>query len=240
MDVIKTEPEDDTFDLLLQDTKYNKEQNKALSEERNFLDQHVTGIKEEYVDQSSDLLSEIKFEEDPVPVSFPVVKREPENDFFDVDRVQQEQKVEVSSEENEVERIAATNEGNVSSEFYSIVLAENETVCEISKTSDVSGKPARTREDEKQFRFELSKICFSNSAKLSGYLAKDTGKKHSKCDVCGKCFARSRYLKSHESLHRGTHIGKKSRGHVRGPRQPWNIAKSRNETIGKQEAKNCH
>ncbi|XP_069671876.1 uncharacterized protein [Periplaneta americana] len=50
-------------------------------EERNFSDQHVTGIKEEYEDQSHDLTSEIKVE-DQVPISFPVVKRETEEQII--------------------------------------------------------------------------------------------------------------------------------------------------------------
>ncbi|KAJ4425883.1 hypothetical protein ANN_27509 [Periplaneta americana] len=61
------------------------EENEVLTEsrlfvlqEQNFTDQHVTGMKEEYKDKSQDLTTEIKFEEDPVPISFPVVKREPE------------------------------------------------------------------------------------------------------------------------------------------------------------------
>ncbi|XP_069673242.1 uncharacterized protein [Periplaneta americana] len=51
---------------------------KREPEERNFSDQDVTGIKEEYEDQSQDLTTEVKFEEDPEVVSLPVVKREPE------------------------------------------------------------------------------------------------------------------------------------------------------------------
>ncbi|KAJ4425964.1 hypothetical protein ANN_27590 [Periplaneta americana] len=50
----------------------------ADAKERNFSDQHVTAIKEEYEDQSLDLTTEIKFEKDAEPISLPVVKREPE------------------------------------------------------------------------------------------------------------------------------------------------------------------
>ncbi|XP_069673360.1 uncharacterized protein [Periplaneta americana] len=54
------------------------------------------------MDHSYDVNPEIKVEDTPVPISFPVVKTEVHKDVFDVDRVQQEQKVEVSSEEDEV------------------------------------------------------------------------------------------------------------------------------------------
>ncbi|XP_069672501.1 uncharacterized protein [Periplaneta americana] len=75
---------------------------KREPEERNFLDHHLTGIKEEHEDQSSDLLSEIKFEGDPVPISFPMVKREPEEEESDLDTVNDDARVEVSAEDNEV------------------------------------------------------------------------------------------------------------------------------------------
>ncbi|XP_069670142.1 uncharacterized protein [Periplaneta americana] len=50
---------------------YKIAENTTLSEEGNLLDLQV---KTEYVDYSYDLKSEIKVEENPVPVSFPVVK----------------------------------------------------------------------------------------------------------------------------------------------------------------------
>ncbi|KAJ4425705.1 hypothetical protein ANN_27901 [Periplaneta americana] len=70
-----------------------------FSEERNLVDQHVIGIKEEYDDQSQDLTSEIKFEEDPVPIPFPVVKREPKEEQSDFN---EEPGVEVTEEGMEV------------------------------------------------------------------------------------------------------------------------------------------
>ncbi|XP_069671278.1 uncharacterized protein [Periplaneta americana] len=68
-------------------------------EERNLVDQHVTGLKEEYEDQIQDLTSEIKYEEDPVPISFPVFKHEPEEVHSDFN---EEPRVEVTTEDNEV------------------------------------------------------------------------------------------------------------------------------------------
>ncbi|KAJ4425846.1 hypothetical protein ANN_27472 [Periplaneta americana] len=70
--------------------------------ERNFLDHHVTGIKEEYVKQSHDLVSEVKCEKDPVAISFAVVKREPEEIQSDSDAVNEDPSVEVTAEDNEV------------------------------------------------------------------------------------------------------------------------------------------
>ncbi|XP_069669641.1 uncharacterized protein [Periplaneta americana] len=98
MDVVKAELEVDPLTL---ETSHDtdEDEKKPILEERNLVDQHVTYIKEEYVDQSHDLTSEIKFEEVLLPVSFPMVKREPEekqSDFYE------EPGVEVMAEDNEV------------------------------------------------------------------------------------------------------------------------------------------
>ncbi|KAJ4425853.1 hypothetical protein ANN_27479 [Periplaneta americana] len=77
MDVIKVELEVNPLPLERSDVTAEEEK-KPILEERNLGDHHVTYIKEEYEDHRQDLKTEIKFEEDPVPFSFPVVKREPE------------------------------------------------------------------------------------------------------------------------------------------------------------------
>ncbi|XP_069669756.1 uncharacterized protein [Periplaneta americana] len=116
MDLIKIEPEVDPLDLQPHDNTLEREDNNALSEERNVSNLQVGGIKTECVDHS--FTSDINVEDTPVPFSFafvkcevedtpvdissPELKSEVDEDFFDVDSDQQEQKVEVSSEENEV------------------------------------------------------------------------------------------------------------------------------------------
>ncbi|XP_069671215.1 uncharacterized protein [Periplaneta americana] len=77
MDVIKVELEVNPLPLERSDVTADEEK-KPILEERILGDHHVTYIKEEYEDHRQDLKTEIKFEEDPVPFSFPVVKREPE------------------------------------------------------------------------------------------------------------------------------------------------------------------
>ncbi|XP_069669315.1 uncharacterized protein [Periplaneta americana] len=98
MDVMKAELEVDPLSL---ETSYDTDQDekKPILEERNLMDQHVTGIKEEFVDESHDLTSEIKFEDDPESISFTVVKREPEDEQSDFD---EEPRVKVTAEDNEV------------------------------------------------------------------------------------------------------------------------------------------
>ncbi|XP_069671286.1 uncharacterized protein [Periplaneta americana] len=150
--VVKREPEERNFldhHVTAIKEEYVKQSHDLVSEqERNFLDHHVTGIKEEFVNQSHDLLSEVKCEKDPVAISFPVVKREPEEEQSDSDAVNEEPRVEVTAEDNEVltERIANRNERTGSTELASLPLEENE----VPKKSVFSRKPERTREDEKQ------------------------------------------------------------------------------------------
>ncbi|XP_069669649.1 uncharacterized protein [Periplaneta americana] len=98
MDVIKAELEVDPLSLETSDNT-DEDEKKPILEERNLVDQPVTGIKQEYVDQSHDLTSEIKFEEDPETRSFPVVKREPEEEQSDFN---EEPRVELTAENNEV------------------------------------------------------------------------------------------------------------------------------------------
>ncbi|XP_069670765.1 uncharacterized protein [Periplaneta americana] len=109
MDVIKMEAEDDPFGLLPPDDEYKMEQNKALSEEGNLSHLEAMTMKTECVDHSCDIKTEIKVEDTSDPLSFPVVKTEIDELIFDLDRVQQEQEAEVSSEEDEVltERISS-------------------------------------------------------------------------------------------------------------------------------------
>ncbi|KAJ4425943.1 hypothetical protein ANN_27569 [Periplaneta americana] len=101
MDLIKMEPEFDPLDLQAHDTKYEIGDNEASSEEGNLSQLEVTGMKTECMDHSYEIKSEIKVEDTPVPISFSVVKSEVDEDFVDLDRVQQEQKVQVSSEEED-------------------------------------------------------------------------------------------------------------------------------------------
>ncbi|XP_069669454.1 uncharacterized protein [Periplaneta americana] len=137
----------------------------SVLQERNFSDHHVTGIKEEYEDHSQDLTSQIKFEEHPVPISFPVEKREPEEEQSNLDTVNEEARVEVAAEGNEVstERIGMPTKRK-SSESVGIVHVEKTIVCQILNSSGSSEKPVGIHEDEKQLEIKASEPCFSKSS----------------------------------------------------------------------------
>ncbi|XP_069690434.1 uncharacterized protein [Periplaneta americana] len=106
---IKTECMDHSYDVKTEIT-FDDIPVPNEAEEGNLSGQHMPGIKVEFVDDSHRVTSEIKVEEGRVPFDFslvkcegfPVLKCEAKEDSFDVERVQQEQKVKVSSEEDGV------------------------------------------------------------------------------------------------------------------------------------------
>ncbi|XP_069672615.1 uncharacterized protein [Periplaneta americana] len=118
MDVIKREPEVDPLDLQPHAGAYEAEVNKSLSQEKNLSNLQVGDMKTECMDHSSDLTSRMKVEntsvafsfavvkceveDPPMPINSPVLKSEIDEDLFHLDRLQQEQKAEVSSEENQI------------------------------------------------------------------------------------------------------------------------------------------
>ncbi|XP_069669306.1 uncharacterized protein [Periplaneta americana] len=102
-DVIKMEPALDLLGLQLHDNTYEMEGNEPLSEEGNLSHLEMTGMKTECGDYNYDINAEMKVE-DSIRMStrFPMMKSEVYEDSFDLDRVQQEQKVEASTEEDKV------------------------------------------------------------------------------------------------------------------------------------------
>ncbi|XP_069671819.1 zinc finger protein 391-like isoform X3 [Periplaneta americana] len=75
MDVIKKEPEVDPLSIQSSDNT-DTDEKKPLSEEGNLSHLKTTGMKAECLDHSYDIKTEIKVEDTPVPVSFPMLKTE--------------------------------------------------------------------------------------------------------------------------------------------------------------------
>ncbi|XP_069669973.1 uncharacterized protein [Periplaneta americana] len=100
MDVIKMEPGSDPMGIQTSGIA-DIEERKLLSEELNLLDLNVKKIKTECIDHGYDVKSEMTFEETAVPIVFPVLKSEAEEEFCELDQVK-EVKLEVTAEENEV------------------------------------------------------------------------------------------------------------------------------------------
>ncbi|XP_069705679.1 zinc finger protein ZFP2-like [Periplaneta americana] len=190
MDVIKTELEEQD-PLAIDNT--DLEDKKPESQEWNLSHLEAMAMKTECVDYSYDIKTEIKVEDTPVPISFPMVKTEVDHQWWDLDEVKAEVKLEVMAEENEVstESFAVTQNSSVSSEYNSI------------------------KHEEPEDSSSMCNIChknFSNPFTLKYHLRTHAGESHSewlsfeklfKCDVCGKCFADSVHLTRHECLHTG-------------------------------------
>ncbi|XP_069669276.1 uncharacterized protein [Periplaneta americana] len=105
---IKTEYKDHSYDLISEMTvdktsvPVDFPVMKSEVEEENVLDLHMSEIKTECMVKSYDLKSEITFEETPVPVCFSIMNSEAKEETHELDQVEEEVKLEVTAEEDEV------------------------------------------------------------------------------------------------------------------------------------------
>ncbi|XP_069671291.1 zinc finger protein 239-like [Periplaneta americana] len=231
MDVIKLEPAVDLLDLQLHDSTYEMEENDPLSQEGNSSHLEVTDMKTECVDQSYDIKSEIKVEDTtPLPISFAMVKTEVDEDLLDVDRVQEEQKVEISSEEDEVLPESFMNHGekkviqqrtNIDREEDNLIQYDsNRPDC--SNVSDASRNCVqcsmcnevfvtvqsmelhfRIHKQIKSSRCDVCGKCISSPSNLKTHARIHSGERAFKCDICGKCFSQLASLNKHVRIHTG-------------------------------------
>ncbi|XP_069673307.1 uncharacterized protein [Periplaneta americana] len=101
MDVIKKEPEID-FLAIKRSNNTDMEDQKPFSEEGNVLDLQVIEIKTECVDHSYDVKTEMTFDETSVQIDFSFVKSEAEEGAHELNTVEEEVKLEIMEEEDEV------------------------------------------------------------------------------------------------------------------------------------------
>ncbi|XP_069683090.1 zinc finger protein OZF-like isoform X2 [Periplaneta americana] len=206
MDAIKTEPEGDPLAV---ETSDNLEK-KPLPEEVNLLTLHPAQIKEECVDHTYELTSEIPLDKDRVPINFAFVKCEAEVESTELNKVKQEMKLEATAEEEEIftESIAGSQcskvspsnayEEHISKEHSPTIstLSEN-PVCEISVERH-DNEDLFTREDKLETGFprksgdssDNCNVCgkvFAHSQVLKYYFRAGTDESKSKCDECEKC-----------------------------------------------------
>ncbi|XP_069669983.1 uncharacterized protein [Periplaneta americana] len=199
MDVIKTEPEVDPLSVQSCDVAV-KEEASPSPDEGTLLD--LTRIKEEFVDESYNLTSEIKYEEILFPNNFPVMKCETEEESCDLDAVKNELILEVTEEENEIlsNSITENLEKTDSSEFNGIACDEDR----LTHTSSYRLDGSITVEiSHNSLKCNICNKVFVTPQTLKRHLLIHTFKKSLKCDVCGKGFSVLAYLIKHSRIHTG-------------------------------------
>ncbi|KAJ4425507.1 hypothetical protein ANN_27701 [Periplaneta americana] len=175
----------------------------------------------------TDIKTEIKVEDSPVPIGLPMVKTEIDKDVFELDRFQQEQKVEVSSEEDEVfsESIVYNVEKSMSQEQAGIDHEDKLSQCgsnipDCSNINDISRKSIQCKicnevfvtpqslklhfhihAIKKSFKCDVSGKCFLKLSDIKRRALLHNGGMPLNCDVCGKTFRRSWNMKRHALVH---------------------------------------
>ncbi|XP_069669469.1 zinc finger protein 354A-like [Periplaneta americana] len=184
MDRIKTETQDDVLSIQAFDDIDMEEANPS-PHEQNLMDEHKTGVKMEYVDQSHDLISIVKCEEVPEPITFPVVKREPEEEKF------VQNKLEVKEEECgfPTERIVDNVDKSVSEERADID-REEDTLTQYG--SNVISDVGRYSN-----RCNICNEVFVTPESMKLHSDEHRTEKSFKCEVCGKCYLRLADLDIH-------------------------------------------
>ncbi|KAJ4425985.1 hypothetical protein ANN_27611 [Periplaneta americana] len=186
---------------------------KPLLQEGDLSNPQPVCVKAEY----EDLTSEVKVEETPVPVKFPL-KREAEAESCDVDTVKEEQTLDLTTEDDEflpkgngdsdaIEKPLVTRRtpGNCVSSENSF--CDSTPVPEIKdrlrrRENDMHSESHRSK-DKTSFECDDCGKIFNTAARLRIHSRTHNRKKKFKCDFCGKCFAQTTDLDAHVRTHTG-------------------------------------
>ncbi|XP_069670543.1 zinc finger protein 239-like isoform X1 [Periplaneta americana] len=193
MDVIKTEPEVDPLAIQSNGAR------DFLLEEENLLDQHMTGIKSEY---------EIKVEEAPESVHFPLLKSEAEKESRDLTRVNRDLSLQVKTEGAEA-RPKSFEDQEMTSQYCSITQEGDATLKHSPEdqtwgsSADCNELPSDMEAGAVSFRCNICDKDLSNDRSLRRHLLTHSEHKPFKCDVCNNSFTTNNNLKVHYRLHSG-------------------------------------
>ncbi|KAJ4425929.1 hypothetical protein ANN_27555 [Periplaneta americana] len=183
-----------------------------FGDEGNVLDLHMIGVKTECMDHSYDRESETTFEECPVPIHFPIIKSETEDKALNINKEQDEAKLQVTAEENEVFteglQTLKVDDNKViphifTSSFHDFTSLHNDSVPGAGGTFILLViYPSLVFLVELTAHFLLSAEVPPSCDSIAEDECLETREKTFKCDVCGKCFFDSLELKRHIVLHK--------------------------------------
>ncbi|XP_069669534.1 zinc finger protein 664-like [Periplaneta americana] len=207
MEVIKTEPDTNLLAIPSDDT----EEKRPLLQEENLLDLHVTTVKEECLDDSYDHTSELKFEEIILPNNFPIAKCEVEEESFELDQVEEEVKLKVTTKENEVLIESSLNTDENETPLVNCTNHEHcvslEHPVKESTTEHQICDQFLTRNNVEADSLKCDFCGIHIVGLQAGHLPQNAcnhcSEKPFKCDVCGKCFLKLYYLRVHGRTHTG-------------------------------------
>ncbi|KAJ4425999.1 hypothetical protein ANN_27626 [Periplaneta americana] len=217
MNVLKMESETDPLDIQLNEDTDIKER-KPLLEEWNSSNPQQVCMKAEYEDHSSYLTSEVKTEQMLMPIPFPL-KCEAKEEFYDVDRVKEEQSLEVKTEENEFLSESIVNSDDNETSLlkktspkncitFVNVPCDNTSELQTCEQINESQKSFETegvrRRDKSLFKCHICGLFLNTASRHKAHIRSHSAEtKEFKCNVCGKSFARRRTLREHLRTHTG-------------------------------------
>ncbi|KAJ4425942.1 hypothetical protein ANN_27568 [Periplaneta americana] len=155
---------------------------------------------------------EIKIEETAVPVTFPVIKCEPEEETFDMVRVKQENQLELKMEESEFLTERKLNTDGKGTPQMNCTVSENYLLSETPEphiyqhwhgTKNNSELQTLSLAEKSSFKCNICGKLLRTRQNQRKHLRIHTTERRFECDTCGKYFLRLDHLRSHVPIHTG-------------------------------------
>ncbi|XP_069670509.1 zinc finger protein 239-like isoform X1 [Periplaneta americana] len=210
MEAVKMESE---VDPLLVQTSDNKDvaEKKPLSENGNLLDVDLTRVKTEWMEQSYDVRSEMKFEGNPEPFTSVVVKCEAMEESNSFETVKEELNQDIMSEEDEdlsesilnsevieaLEDVSGPEQSLTSENSAFRTQLDSHTDDQLSRRKDNLQSGSNHRTEEALFNCVICGEMLQTSHSLKMHLRHTHKRPIFKCDVSGKYFSIQQALHDH-------------------------------------------